>query len=226
MARGSQSTAYQGSLYYAKVSGLKEGEKVHFELTSKNPDGSKKVDGQENKLTGLLVSAKHRQDTYQGQVYDKIVLILNDPQAGKNGESYYISVNSSTGIGRNIMNSLLSTDTFVAPLSISLYNSKEGGYPNVGMYLGGERLPWKYSIEEQSKYISTTKEKVKDASGKVVTKDKKNYLELNEFLLNQFKEKVIPAVNSTPRTSHSYETSSASEGTQMASSDDKMPWED
>jgi len=219
--------AQQGSLYYAKISGLKDGEQVHFELSSKNPDGSKKVDGQEKKLTGLLVSAKHRQDTYQNQVYDKIVLILNDPQAGKDGESYYISVNAATGIGRNIINSLLNSDAFVAPLSISLYNSKEGGYPNVGMYLGGERLMWKYSIEEQSKYISTTKEKVKDASGKVVTKDKKNYLELNEFLLKEFKEKVVPAVNSTPRTSHNYDSSSVSETTQAASvSDERLPWED
>jgi len=225
MARGSQSVAYQGRLYYAKVKGMKEGEQVHFHLSAKKPDGTIEDIGQEKKLTGMLVSAKHRQDTYQGQVYDKISIILSDSGAGDGGESYYISVNAATGIGRSIINSLLSTDKYVAPITISLYNTKDGGYPNVGMYYGGDRMNWKYSMEDQAKYVSVTKEKVKDASGKVVTKDKKNYLELNEFLLNEFKGKVIPAVSAgRPQRT---ETMESSEGTQPAAMmDEKLPWED
>lgn len=198
MARGSQEGAYQGSLYYANVAGTKEGEQVHFELTRPNPEDKKNPikEGSEKKLTGYLVGAQHRVWNYQDRAIDSLVLTLNDPKAGNEGETYRIELSAGSSIGRSIMNSLLHAESFIPPLTISLYNTKEGGYANVGMYLGGDRLEWKYTFDELKKYIGVTKEKVKDASGKVVIKERKDYLELNEFLLNEFKSKVVPMVTS------------------------------
>lgn len=197
MARGSQEGAYQGSLYYANVAGTKEGEQVHFELTRPNPEDKKNPikEGSEKKLAGYLVGAQHRVWNYQDRAIDSLVLTLNDPQAGNGGETYRIELSAGSSIGRSIMNSLLNADNFMPPITISLYNTKDGGYANAGMYIGGERLEWKYSYDELKKYIGVTTEKVKDSSGKLVTKERKNYLELNEFLLNEFKSKVVPMVS-------------------------------
>jgi hypothetical protein len=226
MARGSQEGAYQGSLYYASVAGTKEGEQVRFELTRPNPDDKKNPikEGSEKKLTGYLVGAQHRVWNYQDRAIDSIVLTLNDPQAGNGGETYRLELSAGSSIGRSIMNSLLKAENFMPPLTISLYNSKDGGYANVGMYLGGDRLEWKYSFAELSKYITKTTEKVKDASGKLVTKERKNYLELNEFLINEFKTKVVPMVSS--RKQESYSNTTEVDSTQPASvvEDNDLPF--
>jgi hypothetical protein len=196
MGRGSQEAAYQGSLLYAKITGTKPKETVHFELSRPNPDDKKNPfkEGSERKLTGYLVGAAHRTFTWENNVIDTVALTLNDPAAGKEGETYKVEFTAASSLGRSIINSLLGADNFLAPLTLSLYNNKENGYASVGVYLGGDQAKWKYSIDDQSKYVTTEKKKVKNAEGKLVTQEVKNYLELNDFLLKEFKEKVVPMV--------------------------------
>lgn len=228
MARGSQESAYQGSLFYANVAGTKEGEQVRFELTRPNPEDKRNPikEGSEKKLTGYLVGASHRVWTYQDRAIDSVVLMINDPQAGSGGETYRIELSAASSIGRSIMNSLINADNFLPPITISLYNSKEGGYANAAVYLGGDPLKWKYSFDDLSKYVSVTKEKVKDSSGKMVTKERKNYLELNEFLLNEFKNKVVPMVSSRKQEANTHVVQT--ENTQVAApieEGEKLPWD-
>lgn len=199
MARSSQNQAKQGSLYFAKITGTKEGEKVHFQLTAPDPNGKGTVtSSKETRLSGYLVGAQHRQWSYQDRMIDSVVLTLNDPGSGDDGETYRIEFSVTSGLSRGILNSLLSADNFLPMLSISLYNSKEGGYANAWVTLGGDQLKWKYGKDQLDKHISVTTEKVKDSSGKLVTKQRKNYLELNEFLLSEFKNNVIPKVGKAP----------------------------
>lgn len=192
MARGNQKSAIKGQPLYAKLTGLKEGEQVHFEITKKNPNGEGYVsDGSEKVLTGFLVGAYHDTWTYQGVLKDKCKIVLNDPNSGPDGETYYVEFSPSTSIGRGIINALLGTDNYISPVKLSLYNNKDTGRASIGMYVGSERMNWKHTIEQLNKYVSETTEKVKDASGKVTSVTKKNYIELNEFLLNEFKTKIV-----------------------------------
>lgn len=200
MGRGSKEAGNQGSLIFANVKGGKQGEKIHFVLSKKDADGVTVVEGTENNLSGNLVYADIRKWNYNGKENESVVLMLNDPAAGKDGETYKMEFGVDGSIGRNVMNALLSADNFLPPLKISLWNGKENGYANVTLYLGGEKMSWKYSIEDQSKHVTVTKEKVKE-NGKIVTKDKKNYLELTTFLVAEFKSNVTPKVK--PRTSAS-----------------------
>jgi hypothetical protein len=236
MARGSQESGAQGQLIYANIKGTKEGEKVHFVLTRSNPADPKSpiAEGTEKKLTGTLVYAAHRPWTYQEKSIDGLVLILSDPAAGKEGESYRVEVsNIGSGIGRSIINSLLSATQFLEPITLSLYNSKEGGYANVGVYQGGDPLKWKYSIEEQAEFISISKKKEKDAKGKIIEKDVRDYTDLNEKLLKEFKEQVIPKVSasrqqhgsSKPNTENTPDwADSQQEGASVPAQDDGLPW--
>lgn len=200
MARGNSKLSVKGKALYAKIAGLKEGEQVRFDITKKDDNGTGYVsDGSEKVLSGHLVGAYHDTWTYQGTLKDKCKLVLNDPQAGSEGETYYVEFSPATAIGRNIINALLGASNFLSVMKFSLYNNKENGRASIGMYLGNERMNWKYSIDELSKYITETTEKVKDASGKVTTVKKKNLVELNEFFLNEFKEKVVKYFDNAPQ---------------------------
>ena len=192
MARGNSKTQHRGQVYYAKITGLKEGEQVRFDMVKKDPETNKYVtEGTEKMLSGHMVGAIHDTWTYQGELKDRCKIVLNDPTSGNDGETYYVEFSPTSGIGRSIINSLLGATNFLSDVKISLYNNKDNGYASVGMYLGGERMNWKYKPEDLNKYVSETTEKAKDASGKLVTKTKKNYVELNEFLLNEFKNKIV-----------------------------------
>lgn len=201
MARGNSKSAFKGQALYAKLTGLKDGEQVHFAITKKNEIGDGYVsDGSEKVLAGYLVGAYHDTWSYQGVLRDKCKIVLNDPNAGNGGETYYVEFSPSTSIGRSMINSLLGTENFISPVKLSLYNNKDNGRASIGMYIGNDRMNWKYSIEELGKYISETTEKVKDQSGKVATVTKKNFVELNEFLLNEFKDKIVKKLDGGPQT--------------------------
>lgn len=187
MGRGSQSSSSFGKTIWVKVK-TKEGEAAHFELSSGS--GADRVEeGTEKKLSGFLTGVQHRLSDYQGKVTDKIQIKLTDPKAGDNGETYVIETSTIGSIGRNIMNSLLNLEDTTQEIALSLYNNKDNGYPNIGIYAGGEMLKWKYGIEEQAKYVSEVEVKEKDSKGKIVTRKKKEFLGLADFLLNEVKEK-------------------------------------
>lgn len=251
MGRGSQEGGSQGSLIFAKITGTKPDETVHFELSRSNAEDKKSPisEGTEKKLTGYLVGAAHRTFTWQNNVIDTIALNLSDPAAGKDGETYRIEVTVASSLGRSIINSLLGADNFLAPLTLSLYNNKKNGYASVGVYLGGDTAKWKYTVEEQAKYVTLEKKKQKDATtGKLVNVEVKNYLELNDFFLTEFKNNVVPKVKPAPsggyaksqsldqEADHTYDQGGTQSGTFEGPSQDesldgegkpagKMPWD-
>lgn len=225
MARGNSKSAIKGQALYAKLTGLKEGEQVRFDITKKSPSGEGYVsDGSEKILTGYLVGAFHDTWTFQGVLKDKCKIVLNDPDSGTDGETYYVEFSPATSIGRGIINALLGTENYTSPIKLSLYNNKDNGRASIGMYIGNERMNWKYGSGDLNKYVSETTEKVKDSSGKVTTVTKKNFIELNEFLLNEFKTKVVTkfegGINAKIKASDNTDTQVAS----TSESDNDLPF--
>lgn len=221
MGRGNSKSAIKGEALYAKLTGLKEGEQVRFDITKKNKNGDGYLsDGSEKVLSGFLVGAYHDTWTYQGVLKDKCKIVLNDPNAGTEGETYYVEFSPSTSIGRGIINALLGTTNYISAVKLSLYNNKDNGRASIGMYIGNERMNWKYTVDELNKYVSETTEKVKDASGKVTTVTKKNFIELNEFLLNEFKEKVVKYFDNGPKVSVEPQDHNETQAAATTASDD------
>jgi hypothetical protein len=197
MARG-RSGENQSDLFYVALKGLKEGEEARFEI-KKQGDPKDKTPDIEKEISGLLIGAEHRIWDYKGTPTDSIVLYLKDPHAGQKGETYKLEVGLSN-LTRGLINSLLSATSFEGqPLILSAYNNKKG-FASLGVYLGYDsgmaplRLDWKHQIEELNAMITIDIVKGKDAKGKVIDKEQKNYLVLNEYLINEFKDKVIPMV--------------------------------
>lgn len=199
MGRGSESSAYKGKRFFAAIKGAKEGEKVHFELSSKaGKDEPIKKEGDEPSLSGIITGAEHRIWEYKGEPKDSVVLIIQDSAAGAEGETYKLEMSMSS-IARSIIKSLLSVTSFFEEIKISLYTNKKG-YASVfvsqGVDANGKDVacPWAISLEDEAKYITKETKKAKDAKGKVVDKSVNNYMELDEYLLNRFKDEIIPKV--------------------------------
>lgn len=197
MGRGSTEGDFKGKLLFVNIKGLKPNEKPHFELSAGagNDSAGKPVyvkETDEKTLSGYLMKAEAGVKTYQEKPYDVIRLLLNDPEAGGEGETYRIEMGFSS-ISRNIVNALLSADNFIERLEIGVYSNKKG-YAAVSLKLGGEKLEWKHSLEVTNPMITKTIKKEKNAAGKIENKEVNDYLELNEFFLKEFKDNVIPKV--------------------------------
>ncbi len=197
MARG-RTNEQSGDMFYVAIKGLKKNEEVRFEI--KKAGAAKDAPPEiEHNLSGILTGAEHRIWEYQNVPTDSIVLYLKDPQAGANCEIYKIEAGMS-GLTRGLINSLLSAKSFVnQPLFLSVYTNKKG-YASLSVSLGADsgggplRLDWKYDLDFLSSKVTKDKVKQKNAQGKVEEVEQNNYLELNDFLINEFKTVVVPLV--------------------------------
>lgn len=200
MARGNTGNGVSGDLFFVSIKGAKKGEEVHFKLKKGTGDGAE--ESTEKNLSGILTKAEHRLWTYEGQTNDSVVLFLKDRHAGTTGETYKLELNMSS-LTRGLINSLLSAKDFSEPLFLGVYTNKKG-YASMSIGLGVDsggapiRLDWAYELDFLNGKITKETKKAKDDKGKLITTEVNNYLELNEFLLSEFKAKVIPLVASTP----------------------------
>jgi hypothetical protein len=194
MARGSASPGRAGKLFFVKVV-TKKGQDPHFELTEAG-DPEKKVTN-ETKLSGMLVAGAHKTFTSKaaGSDMDSISLTLFDAEAdGGKGETYKIEQLLS-GTSRDIINKLLGVDEFFTKnIEIRLYNNKEGFASTwVGFEGEDKGFGWTHEYEFLKTMIAKTPKKEK-INGKIVESTVNDYMELNEFFIKEFKEKVIPKI--------------------------------
>lgn len=197
--RGGTGNGLSGALLFVTIKGLKKEEKVRFQIKKANGKGNPNTDEpDEQNISGKLVKAEHRIWTYEGEAKDSIVLYLQDRDAGESGETMKLEV-SMSGLTRGLINSLLSATEFDSPLFLGVYNNKKG-YASLSVALGVDsggapmRLDWKYDLEFFNSKVTKETKKVKGPDGKVITKEMNNYMELDEFLINEFKTKVVPLV--------------------------------
>lgn len=188
MGRGSEQSQFSGKLFYVKVV-TKKGEDPRFELTEACVKDAKPT--VETKLSGFLVSGSHKTFTSKttGIDMDAITLVLEDRDVN---ETYKIDQLLS-GTSRDILNKLIGVEEFIsAPIEIRLY-SNDKGYATSWVGFAGEKkgFNWSYDLEFTNAKIVEGTTKVKEG-GKLVDKKTKNYLELNEFFIQEFKDKVVP----------------------------------
>ncbi len=194
MARGSEGQENL-DLFFMTIRGLKAGESVH--MTQSRPTGEKgKYEELENinSISGDLVKVETRTRQFEGKAKEEIKLWLKDQLAGEKGEMYVVSCGMNS-IGRNIVNNLASVEGHIGNLRINVYTNKTSGMPALYMEHNGQKLSWKYQWEELSKYVTKTTKKAKNEKGVVVEVTENDMFELDEFLLNIFKNEIAKKVD-------------------------------
>lgn len=198
MGRGGQQPGRTGKLFYVSIV-TKKGQEPHFELIEAG-DKEKKVVS-ENKLSGMLVDAGHR--TFKSKVtntdMDSVFFTLYDKDAGPEGETYKIETLLS-GTSRDIINKLIGVDEFITQdIEIRLYANDKGFASSwVGFKDEKKGFNWTYDLDYTKSMISkSTKKEKKD--GKTVEVSINDYFELNEFFINELKDKLLPKLRGTSK---------------------------
>jgi hypothetical protein len=181
MARGVGAADADLQLFFMKIAGLKEGEKVH--ITQAKPTEEK---GKYEKLppvqnvSGDLSQVKVREYEYQGEKKKELQLWLKDAEA----KELCILACNMNSIGRSIVNTLLNLDgPKGGKLDVSVWNKKSDGRAAVFIKYDGEKVGWKYTIDEQNKYIITNE--LMKKGKKVIEKD---YYNLDEFFIAELQK--------------------------------------
>lgn len=185
MAR-SNGQQLNGDLYFLDIKGQKPGEKVYFRQAKAIPDGGvqKIEDDSIREVSGNINSLEFRQENYEGEVKDNVIIYLRDSAVN---ETYRLKI-GFTSLGRSIFNTLLSLDTTPGKISISVYNRKKDGYASAFIKNNETQLSWKYSIDKLNEYIDRVPgKKKKNEKGELVATEDRDVSRLNEFLLNEMK---------------------------------------
>jgi len=175
------STKSNNKFFYVKIKGLKKDEKTpYFEFQQKKEEVYEVVDKKES-FTGCVdgpIKIKHFQ--YEGKDCIEYKVSITDAEEG---ETYILSLGSS-GITRNILNSIMSLETLIEPINISVYvnKSKKDGkeYKQVSVRnaITEEFIPWKFPILE----LNGMMDPIKDKKGVTVKNDTSR---LDEFMESQ-----------------------------------------
>lgn len=166
----------------------------HFELTAKVGDKYEKQEATFDTLSGNLKKIEHRQRTFDKIVTDEVVLVLEDPIEK---EVYRLDLRLKLAT-RSLLNSIMSLKSF-DNISIKYYRSKNG-YDSFWVTQNGEKVEWKYSLDEIPK---PTKVKVRG----VETSD---FFEVDQWYVGKIMEFAaqlegggVPSVAPTARSSAS-----------------------
>lgn len=151
MARGNDSQFDNLKLFFLKVKGLKAGETIHMIQEQSNGKGVKptllvKENGDPDtirNISGVLEGVFIRENEYQGDTIRELKVVLADEAAQ---ERYIVGVGMNS-ISRDIMNRLISGNLKGKVIEISVYMNDKG-YPAVSVKANGERVDWKYSIDD------------------------------------------------------------------------------
>lgn len=181
MARGNSGGDANLKMIFIKITGLKEGEKVHMKQTESIGDKQyRELPETINRVSGTLQGVKIREHMYKGDSIKELQVMLKDTIEG---EMYSVSVGINS-LGRGLINTLLSLQEPYGNLEIRVYNKKDTGRAAIYIEHNGEKAGWKYSPEDQKQYIT---ENTVSKKGKMVIE--KDYFRLDEFFLNELKTK-------------------------------------
>lgn len=162
--------------YFAKVKGLKKGEKeIYFEVRTKEDGELKILKDKPTKIEGYLQKIELKKFEYEGKVHDEIKFIMKD-----DGEVYFVSFGMNS-LSRGILNSLASIELF-GKIGIAVYFNK-AGFSSSFITNDGAKTGWKYDMKELNQKV----EVIKNSKGEVVSKD---YSELDKYYL----ETIIPPI--------------------------------
>lgn len=176
-----------------KITGLKEGERVTIEQTKASEKGSAhvKLDETVQDVSGQIHKVEVREySPREGEKAKELKIWLKDSVAE---EMYAVSCNMNS-MGRGIINTLLSLEPPYGELMIRVYNKKDSGFPAAYITHNGAKVGWKYQFAELSHLITTSQ--VRENG---VMKTKKDYWDMNEYLINELNETVVKKLSSVPK---------------------------
>lgn len=189
MARGSSADDSNLKLFFGKITGLKEGEKVHIKLAEAIGDKkTRELDELCTKLSGKLTNVQIKEREWKGENIVNLTFTLKDVLGG---EMYMVSVGINH-LGRSIINTILGLKKPYGEFEIRVWNGKDG-FPRATILHNDEKTGWKYTIEELKKYVVENTVKKKG-----VTVVERDYFELDKFLLDDLRTNVIVNFDKTP----------------------------
>lgn len=149
------------NVYFVKIQGLKKGsDKVYFEVQKKDAEGNYVIVATPWGLKGNLDNIKVEKFQYDGQEQTKFKLVMSSED-----DLYFLTLGNNK-ISRTIFNCLASAE-LIGEISMGLYNNDKG-YPAIWVKNDGEKLDWKYSLDELNKKVDVQEmkngKKIYDAS--------------------------------------------------------------
>jgi hypothetical protein len=188
MGRGKDSQESNLKQFYMKITGLKEGDSIRIEQTEvRSKDDLIKLDETTQAVWGELTDIKIRDfEPRKGEKAKELKIYLRDKEEG---EQYIVSCGLNS-IGRSVINSLLSLQDPNGNLNIFVFNKRSNSLPGVSVTFNGEKVGWKYSVDQLKPYIT---ENVYKKRGQSVVE--KEYHELDTFLLAELTNSITPKLN-------------------------------
>lgn len=148
MALTNSSGGGHGKVFYLRpISRDKDKKDVppHFLVTVRENGNYNQLADTPNTIKGDLIGIMHKEKEFQGIKTDEITLTFNDPVAN---ELYRLDLrlNIST---RSFLNAVLGLEAF-DNLEVNYYRSKKG-YDQYNLTQDGEKVSWRYNLEELPK---------------------------------------------------------------------------
>lgn len=148
MALTNSSGSNNGKVFYLRpVSRDKDKKDVppHFLVTTRENGNYIQLADTPNTIKGDLIGISHKEKEFQGIKTDEIVLTFTDPVQH---ELYRLDLrlNMST---RSLLNAVLGLEEF-DNLEINYYRSKKG-YDQFSLTQDGEKVSWRYNLEDVPK---------------------------------------------------------------------------
>ena len=149
----------------------KEAVKPYFEINKKGDHGWASEDNQSiSQVSGDLFKIDQKEQEWKGDKYFTVQVYVRDDE-----ETYLLDLRLNMAT-RGLFNALLGLDTF-KDVGVSYFRSKSG-FDTFSVTQGGERVSWKYALDELPKVDSVT----------LGTKTIKDFSKLDNFFLEKLSE--------------------------------------
>ena len=192
--RGTQNLYGDNKVIYMKVAGLKKGETAHLIQTVKSPTGSGyDTLADEYAVSGNLIKAEISEYEWEGAKVRSIKLYLEDAKC----KEVCVLECGMNSIGRNIINTLANAVDMVEPFRFSVYNNKKTEYASIYITQDDTPVGWKYPYETDIKPRIVVNVVRKGGQEDVEEKD---YYDLDQWMLEVFKNEVIKRVPKKERS--------------------------
>lgn len=170
----SSNNSQSGSLIVLKPKSQnkdKEAVKPYFEINKKGDKGWASEDNQTiSQVSGDIFKIDQKEQEWKGDKYFTVQVYLKDDE-----ETYLLDLRLNMAT-RGLFNALLGLDTF-KDVEIAYFRSKSG-FDTFGVTQGGDRVSWKYAIDELPKVDSVT----------LGNKTIKDFSKLDGFFLEKLEE--------------------------------------
>ena len=146
---------------FLKIKGLKKGSEKVFITQSKKTESGWVTEGEFKGIEGEFKSLDFVTNEFEGKTYEVAILTLyND------GVDYKLQLSLNSGVGRGIVNSIVSNKS-IDVVKVEVYIASKTGRPSAMVYVNNDKATWALTWDEQMELSEITKNK----KGEVVDSD-------------------------------------------------------